>query len=477
MLAGGMACTTPTPAPPTEGVASAPSWRPGVVYATPRTPGPRGLLDRRGLIHAHSAYSHDACDGEPVDPLTGLRDARCLADFRAGLCAAQHDFVFLTDHGDSFADVEFEQALLLDEGLGDVPIIRQGAPVASWVACPEGNAPLLVPGTETALMPVGLARHPVPVGERRRLYGSNDADARRQFREAGALVLQAHTERFSADEVIAQDLDGFEMYNLHANLMAKAGVALELLVRVQAEDPWLPAPDLFLLPFLAEDERTLLTWSQVLARGERPVTTLGTDCHRNSFPALLADGERADSYRRMMLWFSNHILVAPEADGSWDERHLMAGLAAGRLYGAFEVFGYPEGFDFFAQSAGEARADTAGGIVEMGGAVTLEPDTTLEVVRPRVASLSPESAPPQLTLRLLRATEEGWQEVARSDADRLRHRPAQPGAYRAEVRIVPHHLDRWMGTDDWNALATEHPWIYSNAIYVMADDPIAPQSE
>ena len=41
----------------------------------------------------------------------------------------------------------------------------------------------------------------------------------------------------------------------------------------------------------------------------RAVTTVGTDCHRNTFPQLLPDGERIDSYRRMMLW-TNDVLVS-----------------------------------------------------------------------------------------------------------------------------------------------------------------------
>jgi hypothetical protein len=71
----------------------------------------RGLVDLRGLVHAHSAYSHDACDGEPVDA-DGVRSAECFADFRRGVCQAQHDFVFLTDHGDSFDATEYPDTLL-----------------------------------------------------------------------------------------------------------------------------------------------------------------------------------------------------------------------------------------------------------------------------------------------------------------------------------------------------------------------------
>ncbi|MCC6334833.1 MAG: hypothetical protein IT380_12715 [Myxococcales bacterium] len=70
------------------------AWKPGVVFQTAREVNARGFLDRKGLIHAHSVNSHDACDGEPrVD---GGINEPCFGDFRRDLCRAKHDFVFLT---------------------------------------------------------------------------------------------------------------------------------------------------------------------------------------------------------------------------------------------------------------------------------------------------------------------------------------------------------------------------------------------
>ena len=65
----------------------------------------RGLLDLRGLIHAHSPFSHDACDGEPL--IDGLPDPVCMADLRRGLCQVQHDFAMFTDHDDSGSDTAY----------------------------------------------------------------------------------------------------------------------------------------------------------------------------------------------------------------------------------------------------------------------------------------------------------------------------------------------------------------------------------
>src|SRR5688572_23793442 len=54
-------------------------WEPGDVYPTPTEPNARGFLERRGIIHAHSVYSGDACDGAPMDA-EGNIDPVCYED-------------------------------------------------------------------------------------------------------------------------------------------------------------------------------------------------------------------------------------------------------------------------------------------------------------------------------------------------------------------------------------------------------------
>jgi len=119
---------------------------PGTIYPSPSKPGARGLLDRRGLIHAHSVYSHDACDNAPRDPATGATDRACFEDFRRDLCKAKHDFVMLSDHDESFSDTEFPEALLYRPERGDALVERNGAPVASWAGCPDTTRTLILAG-------------------------------------------------------------------------------------------------------------------------------------------------------------------------------------------------------------------------------------------------------------------------------------------------------------------------------------------
>jgi len=442
----------------TSSVHELPPWQPGVVYASPAAP-QRGLLDRRGLIHAHSVYSHDACDGEPRDPVTGELDLSCLEDFRFGVCKTRHDFVMLTDHDAMFAETEYPDALLYAPDRGDQLVERAGEPVASWLACPDesdAHRALVLAGCESGTMPVGLDRHVASEASARSVvYESKTADAIQTLKDNGAVALVAHTEGWTVDELVNLPLDGFEMYNLHANLEGNLGAAVGLLTKLSTPEQ-LPYSDLVLLPVLTEDPAYIERWGSVLARGARRVTTMATDCHENVFQQPLPDGERIDSYRRMMVWFSNHLLVEPSSEGSFDDQSLKDALRAGRLYGAFELLGYPSGFEFTALEGGELR--------EMGSQVSLARGAELHVRRPRLLGVDASAEPP-LKLRVLRAREAGWDVVAEGDAD-LTVSVSEPGAYRAEVRMVPTHLEPYLSS--YADLAQkEFVWIYSNAIYVV----------
>lgn len=453
-----VACEDPPAPPPT------PRWAPGLVY--PSEPGRvRGFLDVRGLIHAHSVYSHDACDEKPVDE-NGVRDAVCFDDFRRGLCQAKHDFVFLTDHRDSFNATELPEALLYRAERGDVLVERDGGATANLAACPDGTSALIMAGNEGEMMPVGLERHAAATPEARdAIYGARTPEAAAAMHDNGAVVLLSHPEDYSVDDLKSFPVDGFENYNLHANTLLGAGTALSLLLRVQQGDTGVPHPDLFVLSIWSEDPVYLNRWGNVLASGKRVVSTMGTDCHRNTFTALLADGERVDSYRRMMIAFSNHLRVRPAADGSVDDRALKEALAAGRNYGAFEMLGYPVGFDVVAEADGA--------FFEMGETVPL--GARLRVARPRVKNLDPSREPPRITVRVLRATEstEGFVEVASSSDEVLEVPLEQAGAWRAEVRMLPLHLREDLGDDDLTLLdefaaqGKDYVWIYGGPLYVQ----------
>lgn len=449
MVAVVLAAAACSKAPEVPDAGPAP-WKPGTTYQTARSVSARGFLDRRGLIHAHSVYSHDACDNQPVND-AGARDAQCFEDFRNGLCGAMHDFVFLTDHRDAFDDHEYPELLLYRADRGDVLIEHGAGPTANRMSCGNGApAPLVLGGNETKMMPVGLERH----AEGRGNTYSDVSDAGiEKIHAAGGLAIMAHTEGVEPGVLTSVGLDGFEMYNLHANTFKNLGISAEWALKIDAKMfDGLPDPNLFLIGFNLEDPAYLERWGTVLSRGVQRVTTMGTDCHRNSLPQLAQDGERIDSYRRMMSMFSNHLLVR---DGTVDDRALKEALRAGRLYGAFEFLGYPVGFDYVAR-AGEV-------VTEMGGTVAV--GASLEVTRPAVERLAADAEAPTVTLKLYRAKEGGWDEVASGSDAKLTYVATQPGAYRAEVRMVPKHLRAYAGRR-LDLLKPERPWVYSNAIYV-----------
>jgi hypothetical protein len=233
-------------------------------------------------------------------------------------------------------------------------------------------------------MPVGLERHVAgDEAQRSAVYDATTPEAIQTLKDHGAVVLVAHTEGWSVDELVGLPLEGFEMYNLHANLELNIAGAVSLLVNLSNPE-LLPHPDLVLLPILSEDPAYLERWGSVLARGARRVTTLATDCHQNTFDQPLTDGERVDSYRRMMSWFSNHLLVEPSG-GSFDDQALKQALRAGRVYGAFEIFGYPSGFDFVAVQGGQTH--------EIGSEVSLAQGPELRVSRPRLRGIEAASEP------------------------------------------------------------------------------------
>jgi hypothetical protein len=250
------------------------------------------------------------------------------------------------------------------------------------------------------------------------------------------------------------------MFNLHRNALKNAGVAADLLLNYVDKGllDGLMHPDLFLAAFNLDDDVYMTTWGTVLARGNKRVTTMGSDCHRNTFPQLLQDGERIDSYRRMMSAFSNHLLVKAKADGTWDDVQVKEALKAGRNYGVFEFMGYAEGFSFVALEGEQTR--------EIGETATLANGVTLKAVMPKVMKLDPAAEAPALTLNLLKAREGGWDVVGSVTEGTLEFPVTQAGAYRVEVRMVPKHLKGFAGTR--KALFTaERPWVMSSALYVQ----------
>jgi hypothetical protein len=469
-------------------------WKPTDVVPVAELGAPRGHLVCRGIIHEHSPYSHDACDDYPrfdhhcvretgcrsdsecpgdhvckdgycAGKLTcssesdclpdyacpeSLRNEPCFRDARAGMCQSGQDFVFLTDHASIFADFEYPEVLLYQEG--DTLIQRGGMPVANRALCPDGRTVIVAAGTETYMMPIGLEHHVgATPSERHAAYEAEGGDAIRALQAAGALVFLQHTEGWDLSYILNQPIDGIEIYNTHFNLLANAGAVLDLLAKLTSNPELLPAPELLLLPIWQENTADLERWSRA-SESKRLTGVLATDAHRNALPGDAGDGERMDSFRRMMHWFSNYLLLDP---GEVDDLQLKNAIRAGHGFGVFHFLGYPVGFDFYGQDGTT--------ILEMGDEVRTDAMVTLRVQRPRVYALDPEAEPPRIVARLLRAQDGGWTEIDSAEGDLQRDVGA--GVYRAEIRMMPYHLRQWLGREP-NTYIKEVVWVYSNPIYV-----------
>lgn len=438
----------------------APAW-PRTLPSTDTLGERRGRRIARSIVHVHSPLSHDACDGEGwVDG--ELADPDCLAHFRAALCDLRIDTAMVTDHAPHVNEVDFRGALWLrdqDEAIGDPPY-------AARMACDDAtHRTLLTVGSENRLMPIGMQRHPAEglSGDALvDLYDGSSPEALAAFRETGALLWVAHTEQQTVDDLRTWGVDGLELYNLHADVDPRIreehlndttsdfGLLLEFMranLRL--------APDLSMLAFLSRHDVSLARWDTLLAEGRRVAGTGGCDAHENAFATILADGERADSYRRMMSWITNHLVVdaiSPEG--------VREALQAGRLYATHEVLGTPVGFDFVGESAGST--------FEMGEEAPL--GATLRVQRPRLPEGFPNDPAPELTIVLHRAAEGGAVEVARSTDDELVFEADVAGAYRVEVRMMPNHVAPFVAMRA-DRLVREVTWIYSNPIFVDLAEP------
>jgi hypothetical protein len=411
-------------------------------------------------VHLHSPLSHDACDGEGfADGMLLAPD--CLADLRAAVCELNVDVAMLTDHAPHVNEVPFEDATWAADGDERITDTDGNTFAARW-ACDSGRRVLVTQGSENRIMPVGLHRHPGASADPMVIDEAYEADgptAAQAYRDAGGLALVAHTEERSIDYLRDLAPDGIEIYNLHAgvdpvarenHLGLDTGTYLAQMLEFVDRRSRM-ASDLVFMALFEVSPVYAERWDTLLAEGMRITGHAGNDAHQNTFPNAMPDGERTDSYRRMLRWFSNHLLV----DGT-DPDDVLEALDVGRLYVAFELFGSPVGFDF--------RAEASGTTYEMGDEAPVGAELT--VVRPTLPPGFPQDPPPSITMRLLRSEAGAAVEVATADEGDLTHTPDTPGSYRAEVHIVPEHTRPYLDSLA-DTLIQSRPWILSNPIHVV----------
>ncbi|MFT6398126.1 MAG: hypothetical protein ACJAYU_002881 [Bradymonadia bacterium] len=319
------------------------------------------------------------------------------------------------------AEVDF--ADLLHIRPGDDPVLdEEGTPIANRFDCDNGHRVLLRAGAEDALMPVGMTRHvPGTPEECEVVMSQYTAESAAAMREAGALVWVTHTEEKAIEDLQEIGVDGIEVHQLHANLDPRSRteyLGLDAVGPIADIFPLITGTtqvhaDIGFLAFVEDNAPSLARWAELL-QTRLVVGTAGTDAHENTFPMEMADGERLDSYRRMMSWFSNQLLIEGELTlESADEA-----LGAGRVLIVFDLFGSPAGADFWLQAEGVRY--------EMGSTIEFAAGQTLNgtVPAPRLSGGEEGDA----YGRILRASGSEWVEVLRFEGTEFSHDLIEPGA-------------------------------------------------
>ncbi len=410
----------------------------------------RDYLVARAIIHAHSIYSHDGCDGNSVE--NGNPEENCVLQLRDAICKLNLNALFMTDHAGSLADEEDFPKLYYPRE-GDTPIIENEIQTGNKLNCSNGARPIIMVGSENDIMPIGITAHPSQdITERKKIYDSVDESAIEAFRKVNGVVCTAHSEGKEDDYLINSTLDCIEIYNFHVSILSSSG--LVVLTDYMNQPEKMPHPDLSFLAFYEPLKSQLTKWYAAVEK--RDVSAfVGTDIHRNVVTKIVGDGERLDSYRRFMRWFSNFLLVKEHKPTEYK-----SAVKDGRLYVVAEGLGTPSGFDFY--------AETKSGIVEMGKRVKKADFNKFVIKLPEVYGI--KNADTYIKARLFKIQGKSETEilspVARSDKKIIEVSDGiDEGVYAVQILLTPMHLKRVCKRYASDYIK-EFVWIYSNAIRV-----------
>lgn len=483
-----------------------------LVPPVPWGPENRGFIDLRGIVHAHSIYSHDGCASD-APPIGSPESLQCLAEMRAAPCLAGIDFLMQTDHPGNVADTPFLSALHYQPGDGD-ELMRDGKDrvFANKVTCPADSLVdhfYFYVGAEggSKQMPVAFAGPDdgVTPGSPEVMHtGYEDDDpldeaqaALATLHELGGVALSPHTEEgnISVQRMIDLPLDGMEIYNFHTGILEAIDNFDKFLTLndfMGSGGPAEPVADLAILTFLQPVELDPIKFDQA-APHIHLAHISANDVHRNvEVPALCAgglddggmcqnlaaeyphfaqflvkggavplnDSDRLDSYVRSYRWFSNHAWVAKN-----DPDDIRKAIGHGRGFSAFDILGFPTGFDFFAINDGVT--------MELGDEATLADGTVLYIRNPvltdppwdleRVDDFSGA----QLTTKLFKATKQDSTVVleVEGQGQTAKYEVPETGAYRVEIWMVPTHVKPGLiGVEE--LADADYPYLYSNAIFL-----------
>jgi hypothetical protein len=252
-----------------------------------------------------------------------------------------------------------------------------------------------------------------------------------QAQARGALIFIAYPELKNWE---ASGYNGVEVYNLYTN----ARKINPLFMFFDGLWTYQSYPDLLFASFYAKPVEALKKWDQAIATSRsRLVAIAGNDAHAN-IGFRLSDstgktllGLRLDPYLRSFRLLRVHVLI-PTAQ-PLDFETLLAAIAAGHCFIAFDLFCDSSGFRFTAGNAAENKIQ--------GDEIRLEKEVRLSV-----------STPASSRVVLLK---DGDAVQESSDVRAKEFVVTERGSYRVEIYLpqLPKPI-------------SDQPWIISNPIYV-----------
>lgn len=350
--------------------------------------------DYKGVIHVHSALG-----------------GHSLGNFADIIQAANQNglsFVVMTEHTSSLMDTS-EMTL---KGVHAGVLFING----NEINTASHDRMLLVPGSAEAA--------------NANTTGAQEAITHQKAQ--GGLAFIAYPQEFQSWE--ANDYDGMEVYNLYTNTK-KINYFVTFFDGLWS---YWSYPDLMFARFYERPSEDLRRWDELIAKKNRKVVaTAGNDAHAN-VGFRLGDltgkeliGLHLDPYERTFHIVRNHVLI--EKEKPLTSETLLAALASGHSYIAFDLFGDATGFTFTAENTQGKKI--------MGDEIEL-----LDGVRLRVTT------PVNSRVLLIKDGQ-----VIRDEDGTARKEYAvnEKGVYRVEVYLT-----------QLGSLVKDKPWIISNPIYI-----------
>jgi hypothetical protein len=461
------------------------------------------LKKLRGVLHVHSPYSHDACDGAGY--VDGILNMACLDSLRNAMCQAKLDFAFLNDHPEFVSSISNTERLLYFPAKGDQLIFdnKESIAIANRMPCEGGGEVVIMAGYEHKhTLPLGVHKHTADPDFYFRSYDSiDDLPAKIQIlKDAGAVTSVSHSESggLSAEGIVEAGFDSMEWYNPHGSILNMLGG--DILDKEPAETISLlldfglfifgdAHPDLIylkLLPYWPEAGFT--KWKKVL-QSKAITGVLGSDVHQNVGVApqcdgaalsilcealagqeagilslvvngggiTLNDGERFDSYGRVFRWVQNQVFAK-----SNHPVDIAQALRKGRNIGEFTVFGDATDFEFYFKQ--DETIWLMGDSIH--GAATLH-TTVPKIPSSRFNVPFDTSQQPEVYLKVFRTDSNGTElllESSQSGANISRLLESS-GAYHVEVWIKPHYLKKALA-DQTDMTERSYLWLITNPVWI-----------